>query len=227
MNSYIELALEEGDVLLLVVDKYNKLSAEHPLIVQISKFSGPCILVINKIDQSTPEEVEALDEYYKGILNNIVRMIPISILHHLGRDEVIREILNYLPEHPPFFDKEEFTDRNLRFLTAEIIREKVFENCQKEIPYSTEVVVNTYREKEDGSALVEATIYVERESQRNILIGHQGEKIKQISMAARKSLEEITHSRVHLFTFVKVLENWRNRENILKKLGYPSTKDIK
>lgn len=226
MNSYIELALEESDVLLFVVDKYTRLDRIHPLIQQVLKAEKPTILIINKADQSSPEEMVELEKYYVELLN-IERSIPISAEMNLGREVVLKSILDYLPIHPPYYDKEEFTDRTMRFIATEIIREKIFENYQKEIPYSTEVVINRYEEGAKGDAVIEATIYVERESQKNIVIGHQAEKLKKISMASRKTLEEMTGCKIHLYIFVKVLPNWRSREHVLKQLGYEASKDKK
>lgn len=219
MNSYVELALEESDLLLLVVDKFNRLDPEHPLIVQIVKSKLPLVLIINKSDQSTPEEILDLESYYRSFLN-IGQSIPISAELKIGRDQVIQTMLEYIPESPPYFSKEEYTDRTMRFMVSEIIRQKIFENYQKEIPYSTEVVIQKYEDRGDGSSKIEAIIYVERDSQKNIIIGHQAEKLKAISMAARKKIEEYTDATVHLFIFVKVLPQWRSRDNILKKFGY-------
>ena len=224
MNSYVELALEESDILLFVVDKYQLLDTSHPLIAYILKYKQPLILIINKVDQTSQEEVAKMYEHYQSFLT-IYKMIPISAELKKGRDSVIETILEKLPIHPPFFDKEEYTDRNMRFIASEIIREKIFNQYQKEIPYSTEVVIEKYKERE-SDVLIEAIVYVERESQKNIIIGHQAEKLKQISMDARQSLESIIGNRVHLFIFVKVLENWRSRENVLKKFGYIIKQDI-
>lgn len=218
MNSYVELALEESDVLLLVVDKYSKLEATHPLILQIKKFDHPVVLLINKVDQCSQEEVRTLEEYYSSLMK-LEKTIAVSAELKIGREEIIQTILQYIPEHPAFFDKEELTDRNMRFIVSEIIREKIFSQYQKEIPYSCEVVVDKYLERGDN-VLIEANVYTERESQKNIIIGHQAEKLKQISIEARKDIEAFIGTKVHLFIFVKVLENWRNRENILKQFGY-------
>lgn len=218
MNSYVELALEESDVLLLVVDKYSKLEESHPLIVHITKFKHPLILIINKVDQCTQDEVENLEKYYQTILTP-KKTIAISAELKLGKDEVISSILEYLPTHEAYYEKEDLTDRNMRFIVSEIIREKIFNKYQKEIPYSCEVAVVKYQERGDN-VLIEANVYTERESQKNIIIGHQAENLKQISIEARKDIEAFIGTKVHLFIFVKVLENWRNRENILKQFGY-------
>lgn len=227
MNSYIELALEETDVILFVVDKYNKLEESHPLFHAIKSANKKTILVINKVDQSSPEEVVALTEYYSK-LYEFSDIISLSVELKYGREALLSLIVNYLPEHPPYYDTEDFTDRNMRFFVSEIIREKIFSSYQKEIPYSSEVVINKYHEKAD-STIIEATIYVERESQKKIIIGHNAEKLKKISMEARKQIESYSDAKVHLFIFVRVLENWRSKDKLLEKLGYliPSKKDKK
>lgn len=218
MNSYIELALDESDVIILVVDKYNKLDATHPLIHAIKIAKKNTILVINKVDQCSPEEVVALTDYYSK-LHDFSDTISISVELKLGREALLDKVVNHIPIHPPYYDTEDYTDRNMRFFVSEIIREKVFSTYQKEIPYSSEVVINKYMDKPDG-AIIEATIYVERESQKKIIIGHNAEKLKKISMDARKEIETYTDSKVHLFIFVRVLENWRSKEKLLERLGY-------
>jgi GTPase len=228
MNSYIELALEETDVVLFVVDKYNKLEVTHPLFNAIKLANKKTILVINKVDQCSPEEVVALTDYYTR-LYDFADTISLSVELKFGRDALLEKIVAFLPEHPAYYDTEDFTDRNMRFFVSEIIREKIFSTYQKEIPYSSEVVINKYMDKPDG-AIIEATIYVERESQKKIIIGHNAEKLKKISMDARREIETYTDAKVHLFIFVRVLENWRSKDKLLEKLGYlvstkKSTKD--
>lgn len=218
MNSYIELALEETDIILLVVDKYSALEENHPLITAIKAAKKSIVLAINKVDQCSPEEVLKLTEYYTRFLD-LKDSISISVELKIGREALISILVDNLPVHPPYFETEDYTDRNLRFFCSEIIREKIFSTYQKEIPYSSEVVINKFLEKAD-SAIIEATIYVERESQKKIVIGHNAEKLKQISMAARKEIETYMDTKVHLFIFVKVLDNWRNKEKILEKFGY-------
>jgi GTPase len=218
MNSYIELALEETDVVLFVVDKYNKLEVTHPLLNAIKTANKKTILVINKVDQCTPEEVVALTEYYSK-LHEFSDTISLSVELKYGRDALLNIIVGYLPVHPAYYDTEDYTDRNMRFFVSEIIREKIFSTYQKEIPYSSEVVVTKYHEKPEGT-IIEATIYVERESQKKIVIGHNAEKLKKISIDARREIETYTDAKVHLFIFVRVLENWRSKDKLLEKLGY-------
>lgn len=227
MNSYIELALEESDIIILVVDKYNKLDVHHPLITAIKRAAKKTILVINKVDQSSPEDILTITSYYQSFLN-LIDTISLSVELKIGREALINMLVEHLPIHQPYYDTEDYTDRNMRFFVSEIIRERIFTTYQKEIPYSSEVVINKYLEKEDSS-VIEATIYVERESQKKIIIGHNAEKLKKISMEARKEIETYTDSKVHLFIFVRVLDNWRNKEKLLEKFGYfsPSKKNDK
>lgn len=225
MNSYIELALEEADIIVLVVDKYNLLDAEHPLVKEILRAKKPLFVVINKIDQCQPEEVNKIMAYYEEMLP-VTEMICLSVELKLGRDSLVELLLKYLPLHPPYYDHSDWTDRNMRFFASEIIREKIFSSYQKEIPYSTEVVISRYEERAAGEAMIEAIVYVDRESQKGIIIGHQAEKLKKISTEARAEIETYTGTKVHLFIFVKVLADWRSKDKVLEKFGYFNPKKI-
>lgn len=218
MNFCIDLAFEESDILIFVVDKYFVYTADHPLIQNINKSKAHKILVINKMDLYVIQEVERMTEHYKKILNNI-DISYTSALKDEGREGLISKILEHLPVSPPFFDKDEWTDRDTRFFCSEILREKIFSNYQKEIPYSCEVVIEKFSEKEDN-IVIEAIIYVERESQKSIIIGHNAEKLKKISIEAKEHIAKFLDKKIHLYTFVKVLDNWRNKEVILNRLGY-------
>lgn len=221
MNKCVDLAFEEGDIILLVVDKFNSYNESHHIIQTLNKTNAKIIVLLNKIDLYKPEEIIDLQSHYQQIISN-ADFYAISTTEKIGKEVIIEKILEYLPNHPPYFDIEEWTDRNTRFFVSEMIRERIFSNYQKEIPYSTEVVVEKYKEKEDQSVLIEATIFVERSSQKNILIGHEGEKIKKVSIESRDKISNFLGQKVHLFLFVKVLDNWRNKENVLKKFGYLS-----
>jgi GTP-binding protein Era len=221
MNKCVDLAFEEGDIILLVVDKFNSYNESHHIIQTLNKTNAKIIVLLNKIDLYKPEEIIDLQSHYQQIIPN-ADFYAISTTEKIGKEVIIEKILEYLPNHPPYFDIEEWTDRNTRFFVSEMIRERIFSNYQKEIPYSTEVVVEKYKEKEDLSVLIEATIFVERSSQKNILIGHEGEKIKKVSIESRDKISNFLGQKVHLFLFVKVLDNWRNKENVLKKFGYLS-----
>ena len=219
MNSYIELALEEADIIVLVVDKYNLLPSDHPLILEIKRVAKKVFLLVNKVDQCSHEEVKKLISCYESILK-LDEIVCISVQLHLGKQGLLDLLLMHLPIHPPYYDHQDWTDRNMRFFASEIIREKIFSSYQKEIPYSTEVVIDKYMEKASGESIIEAIVYVERESQKAILIGHQAERIKKISADSRAEIESYTGTKIHLFIFVKVLEDWRSKDKILEKFGY-------
>ena len=218
MNSYIELALEEADIIVMVVDKYNMLSAEHPLIKEILRAKKPLFVVINKIDQCQPEEVNKIMAYYEELLP-VAEMICLSVELKLGRDSLVELLLKYLPLHPPYYDHSDWTDRNMRFFASEIIREKIFLNYKKEIPYSCEVVVTSFKE-EETIIRIASEIYVERVSQRAILIGHKGESIKKVGIQARAELEKFFGKHVFLEQFVKVEPDWRGKADKLRSFGY-------
>lgn len=218
MNKCVELAFEESDIILLVVDKYNQYTAEHHIIQTLNRSKAYKILAINKIDLYKQEEIQKLVDYYQVLLNDTI-ILPISVESKIGKEKLIDTIIEKLPVHPPYFNLEDWTDKNTRFFCSEMIRERIFSNYQKEIPYSTEVVIQKFKEQEDN-VVIEANIFVERNSQKNILIGHNGEKIKKVSMEAREKITAFLDTKVHLYLFVKVLDNWRNRENVLKSFGY-------
>jgi GTP-binding protein Era len=218
MNKCVELAFEESDIILLVVDKYNQYTAEHHIIQTLNRSKAYKILAINKIDLYKQEEIQKLVDYYQELLLDTI-ILPISVESKIGKEKLIDTIIEKLPVHPPYFNLEDWTDKNTRFFCSEMIRERIFSNYQKEIPYSTEVVIQKFKEQEDN-VVIEANIFVERNSQKNILIGHNGEKIKKVSMEAREKITAFLDTKVHLYLFVKVLDNWRNRENVLKSFGY-------
>ena len=207
------------------MDKYNLLPSDHPLILEIKRVAKKVFLVVNKVDQCSPEEVKKLIGFYESILK-FDEIICISVELNLGKQGLLELLLNHLPIHPPYYDHQEWTDRNMRFFASEIIREKIFSSYQKEIPYSTEVVIDKYMEKASGESIIEAIVYVERESQKAILIGHQAERIKKISADSRAEIESYTGTKIHLFIFVKVLEDWRSKDKILEKFGYFNPKKI-
>lgn len=220
MNFCIDLAFEESDILIFVVDKYFTYPANHPLIENINKSKAQKILVINKMDLYKIEEVDRMTTHYKSILNDI-DIVYTSALKDEGKEAILSKVIELLPVSPPFYDKEEWTDRDTRFFCSEIIRERIFSTYQKEIPYSCEVVIEKFSEQEDN-IVIEAVIYVERESQKSIIIGHKAEKLKKISIESKEQIAKFLEKKIHLYTFVKVLENWRNKETILNRLGYIS-----
>tara|TARA_B100001939_G_scaffold340344_1_gene348295 strand:+ start:583 stop:1458 length:876 start_codon:yes stop_codon:yes gene_type:complete len=218
MMQYVDEAIKDADVILFVTDIYEKIDSLKERIDLINKLSVPIILLINKIDQSDQKSLESLVELWKENLPN-AQILPISALHGLSIDFILPKIIEWLPVHPPYFEKDQLTNRNMRFFIAEIIREKILLLYQKEVPYSCEVVVEEYKEDTD-IIRIRSNIMVSRKSQKSILIGHQGKKIKQLGIDSRKDMEEFVGKRVHLELFVKVDEGWRDKTGKLKKYGY-------
>ncbi|MBT03174.1 MAG: GTPase Era [Crocinitomicaceae bacterium] len=218
MMQYVDEAIKDADVILFVTDIYEKIDTLKERIDLINKLSVPIILLINKIDQSDQKSLESLVELWKENLPN-AQILPISALHGLSIDFILPKIIEWLPVHPPYFEKDQLTNRNMRFFIAEIIREKILLLYQKEVPYSCEVVVEEYKEDTD-IIRIRSNIMVSRKSQKSILIGHQGKKIKQLGIDSRKDMEEFVGKRVHLELFVKVDEGWRDKTGKLKKYGY-------
>ena len=218
MMQYVDEAIKDADVILFVTDIYEKIDTLKERIDLINKLSVPIILLINKIDQSDQKSLELLVELWKENLPN-AQILPISALYGLSIDFILPKIIEWLPAHPPYFEKDQLTNRNMRFFIAEIIREKILLRYQKEVPYSCEVVVEEYKEDTD-IIRIRSNIMVSRKSQKSILIGHQGKKIKQLGIDSRKDMEEFVGKRVHLELFVKVDEGWRDKTGKLKKYGY-------
>ncbi len=217
MMDAVGTALQDADLLLLVTD-INEKHDENDVLDKIGKTKIPLVVLINKIDEATQEQVLSKMQYWEEKLHPL-RIFAISALHGYNLDGLLPLILEHLPEHPPYYDKEDLSDRNLRFFASEIIREKIFNHYKKEIPYSTEVVITAFKE-EDGINRISAEIIVERDSQKNIIIGKGGTGIKRIGMEARKDIEKFTGQKVFLETRVKVVADWRSKSNYLKSFGY-------
>ena len=217
MMGVVYNALEDADLFLLVTEVGETLKNQK-LLSKIILSDTPIILVINKIDLSNQQQVTEKMAYWQNTIPRAV-VIPASATERFNIDTIFDHILQLLPENPPYFPKDELTDRSMRFFVSEIIREKLLLYYQKEIPYSCEVSVESYEEKE-GVDNIRAIIYVERESQRAILIGHQGKSIKKVGIEARKDIEEFTGKKCFLNLYVKVLKDWRNSERALKQFGY-------
>ncbi|MDD2411347.1 MAG: GTPase Era [Bacteroidales bacterium] len=217
LMGFVETSLKDADVFLYMVEMGEK---EHhsDIIDRVNKSGIPVILIINKIDTTTQEEAMKYYDNWKGVFKN-GEIFMISALHGFNIEHIVPAIVEKLPLSPPFFPKEELTDRPMRFFVSEIIREKIFIFYQKEIPYSSEVSVESYKEL-NGIIHISAMIYTERESQKNIIIGKGGASIKRIGIEARKDIENFIDQKVFLELRVKVLENWRNNPLILNRLGY-------
>ncbi len=217
MMRYVSTSFEDADLVLFVTDIYEKYDDDE-LIDKLSRQDTPKLLVLNKIDQADEARIEERLSYWRPIIN-AGGEVAISALMGAGVPELFQRILDSLPEHPPFYPKDMITDRPERFFTAEIVREKIFNNYKKEIPYSSEVVTTEF--KEDETIIrIRVEIYVERTSQRAILLGHKGEKIKKVGIEARQDLEAFYGKQVYLEQHVKVQPDWRKKSTIINRFGY-------
>lgn len=217
MMSFVRGSLEDADVVLFVTDIFEQYD-ENDVIERLQKSEVPILLLINKIDQATQAQVEDKVTYWSEHFR-AQEIIPISALNGFNVDRVFEGVISRLPQHPPYFPKDELTDKPERFFASEIIREKIFLNYKKEVPYSSEVVVTGFKEKED-IIVVQAEILVERATQRAILLGKGGKMIKKTGIMAREELERFFGKKVFLEQFVKVEPDWRQKERMLKRLGY-------
>lgn len=219
MMGFVDSALQDADMFLLVTEVGESLKNQD-ILRKIINSEVPIILVINKIDTSDQETILKKMEYWKNQIPRAI-IIPASATEKFNVDKIFDQILALLPENPPYFPKDELTDKSIRFFVSEIVREKILMYYQKEIPYSTEVAVESYKE-EDGIDKISVMIYTERESQKAIIIGHEGKSLKKVGSEARKDIEEFTGKKCFLQLHVKVLKDWRNSENALRRFGYES-----
>ena len=219
MLDFSQGALTDADVLLYVTDVVEDPTKNLDFLNRVAKEKVPVILIINKIDllKGNADLIQIIDRW-KEILPK-AEVFPTSAKEHFNVDNLKKRILELLPASPPFFGKDALTDKPARFFVTEIIREKILLNYDKEIPYSAEVLVEKFDEKEETIHIM-AVIYVERDTQKGIIIGRRGEKIKQVGTEARKEIERFFDKRVFLEIFVKVEDDWRNRENKLRAFGY-------
>lgn len=219
MLSFSEGALTDADILLYVTDVVEDPTKNADFLAKVAKEKVPVLLVINKIDLvKSQQDLEAIVDRWQQLLPN-AEIFPTSAKEHFNVSNLMTRIVQLLPVNPPYFGKDALTDKPARFFVTEIIREKILLNYDKEVPYSTEVIVEKFDEKE-GAIHIMAVIYVERDSQKGILIGKGGSKLKKVGIEARKDIETFFGKRVYLELFVKVEANWRNRENKLKAFGY-------
>ncbi len=218
MLQFSESALADADILLYVTDVIEDPEKNMDFLEKVSKMSIPVILLINKIDESDQKKLGDLVMKWHGLLPN-AEILPISAKNKFGVDILLKRVHELLPESPAFFDKDQLTDKPAKFFVSEIIREKILRYYDKEIPYSVEIVVERFKE-DDRQIHINAVIYVERSSQKGIIIGHQGMALKKVSTEARKSLERFFDKKIFLETFVKVDKDWRNSQKELKHFGY-------
>ena len=217
MMGFVGTALQDADLFLLVTEVGESLKNRH-VLEKVINSDTPVILVINKIDTSDQATISDKIAYWQEQIPRAV-VVPCSATEGFNVDKIFDLILERLPEHPAYFPKDELTDRTMRFFVSEIVREKILLFYQKEIPYSCEVAVESYEER-DGIDNISCLIFVERESQKAILIGHQGKAIKKLGIEARKDIEEFTGKRCFLSLHIKVLKDWRNSDRALKSFGY-------
>lgn len=217
MMSFVNGSIVDADLILFVTD-INEKYDENDVLERLRKTQSPVAVIINKIDKSDEEKVKEKITHWQETLNPEA-IFAVSALHEHNVAAVLQFILDRLPEHPAYYEKDTLTDRNERFFVSEMVREKIFKLYDKEIPYSTEVIVTSF--KEEGKLIrIAAEIIVERDSQKNILIGKNGEMIKKVGTYARQDMEEFLQKKVFLELFVKVIADWRNRKNYLKTFGY-------
>lgn len=218
MMTYVDASLKDADILLFITDIYESEMNHKETLARIQKLQIPVLVIINKIDLGSQEQAMKRIEFWKEKLPK-AEIFPISALHGFNQEGVWSRILELLPESPPYFDKEEISDRPMRFFISEMIREKIFLFTDKEVPYSCQVEIESYLE-EEHIIKIRAIIIVERDSQKGIIIGKGGDMMKKIGREARRDIEKFVQQKVFLETFVKVDKDWRTSDLKLKKYGY-------
>jgi len=222
MMNYLRLAISDADVLLYLIDgtmNENKILEDFKKLSKINPSKKPVLLAINKIDLIPKSTLLPLIERMNTIYP-FESMIPISAKKKDGLQELIDLFYNYMPLHPPYYDPEVLTDQPEKFFVAELIREQVFFQFQKEVPYSVEITVIEFKERKNGKDYICSEIFVERDSQKAIIIGKKGEALKKLSLNSRKEIEKLLDTKIYLELIVKVKKNWRQNENTLKQFGY-------
>ena len=218
MLDFSKSAIVDADLILYVTDTVESIDKNMDFIEKVKASEVPILLVINKVDLSNPEKLDALFDRWKELMPK-AEVFPISATENFNVDNLYKRILELLPAGEPYFDKEDLTDMPARFFVNEIIREKILLNYEKEVPYSVEVVVEEFKE-DDHRINISAVINVERDSQKGIIIGKQGASLKKVGTEARKDIEAFFGKKVFLSLYVKVLKDWRNKESDLKQFGY-------
>ncbi len=218
MMSFVNTAIGDADIILYVTDVVEKRDKNEEYVDKLQKLDCPIIIVINKIDLSKQDEVLEIMQYWKQQVPKAI-VIPASAAEKFNLESIYNQIVDFLPLSPPWFDKESFTDKNLRFFASEIIREKILTNYNEEIPYCCEVEIESFKEGEERYD-ISAIIYVMRDSQKGIIIGKQGSALKRVGTAARIEMEDFFQKKVFLQLYVKVDKNWRESRKELRKFGY-------
>jgi len=217
MMAYVNASLEDADLILYLVALEDK--NEFPEMIELAVRTGlPIIFLITKVDLRKGSQVEDKVTYWKELYPEL-EVLPVSAVDSFNIPQLLERVLELMPHHPPYFPEDSITDRPEKFFASETIREKIFLNYDQEIPYSSEVVIAEFKE-EEKLIRISAEIYVERDSQKGILIGHKGSMLKKVGIEARKDLEDFFGKQVHLQTFVKVEKDWRRNDKKLKQFGY-------
>lgn len=218
MMDFVEVAIGDADIILYVTDVVEKKDKNIEYVQALNRLECPVIIVLNKIDIGKQDEVLKMMDEWKTLVPK-AEIVPVSALEKFNLDNLFDRIVALLPVSPAWYDKDQFTDKSMRFFASEIIREKILTNYSKEIPYCTEVVIESFKEGEEQYD-ISAVINVMRDSQKGIIIGHQGKALKKVATEARKDMEAFFEKKVFLQTFVKVEPNWREDSRKLKKFGY-------
>lgn len=218
MMEFVHTAITDADIMLVVTDIFEDVKLEEKILTKIKNAKVPVLLLVNKVDLADQKKLEDKVEYWKNEVPN-AEVIPVSALEKFNVNYIFDRIVALLPEGPRFYDKDQLTDKPEKFFVSEIIREKILLNYKKEIPYSVEVVIESFKE-EEKIIKIRAEILVIRESQKGIIIGHQGKMLKKVGTDARKDMEGFLQKQVFLELFVKVNKDWRDNDNQLKRFGY-------
>ncbi len=218
MMEFVKDSLQDADVFLFIVDILDRTEPFEYLVEKLNKIPVPVLILVNKIDESNQEDLEKVMELWHERIPK-AEILPISALKGFNTDIILPKLKSLLPENPPYYDKDQYTDKPERFFVNEAIREKILLNYEKEIPYSVEVVTEMFKEKE-GIIFIDSIIYVERDTQKGIIIGHKGDAIKKVGTEARIDLEKFFSKKIHLNLFVKVKKDWRKNDRDLKNFGY-------
>lgn len=218
MMDFVKDSLQDADVFLFIVDVTDKKAPSDFLIEKLNKIPVPVLILLNKVDLSNQEQLEESVAFWHEKIAK-AEILPISATNAYNTELILPKLKQLLPEHPAFYDKDQLTDKSERFFVNETIREKILLNFNQEIPYAVEVVTERFKNK-DNALVIDSVIYVERDTQKGILIGHKGESIKKIGIQARKDLEKFFGKKIHLSLYVKVKKDWRKSDRDLKNFGY-------
>lgn len=218
MMKFVSDAFEDADVFLYLVEPGDRALKDQGFFQKLATTKIPVLLIVNKIDTTDQDKLEEEVAHWKEALPN-AEIIPISALEKANTEYLLSRLIDLMPVSPPYFEKDALTDKTERFFVSEIVREQILLNYKKEVPYSVEVDVEDFKE-EDDIIRIRTVIYVARDSQKGIIIGHKGSMLKRVGIGARKQLEAFFRKKIHLETFVKVKKNWRDNDMQLKRFGY-------